>query len=59
VAQVGQGAIADRVTERLGRSDAVIRLVRQIWTRELRAFAEGRPLKQWTRPERVEATAGV
>jgi 5,5'-dehydrodivanillate O-demethylase len=59
VAQVGQGAIPDRLTERLGRSDAMILLVRQLWTRELRALAEGRPLKQWTRPERVEATAGV
>jgi 5,5'-dehydrodivanillate O-demethylase len=59
VAQVGQGAIPDRGIERLGRSDAVIMLVRQIWMRELRAFAEGRPLTEWTRPAHVEATAGV
>jgi phenylpropionate dioxygenase-like ring-hydroxylating dioxygenase large terminal subunit len=59
VAQVGQGALADRVHERLGRSDAVIVLLRRIWARELQALAEGRPLTQWRRPERVEATAGV
>ena len=59
VAQVGQGAIADRQHEKLGRSDGVVILVRKLWARELQAFAEGRPLKQWTRPERVEATTGV
>ena len=59
VAQVGQGALADRVHEHVGRSDAMVMLVRRIWERELHALDEGRPLKQWTRPERVEATAGV
>ena len=59
VAQVGQGAIADRADERLGRSDAVVILLRNIWKRELRALAEGRALTEWRRPERVEATAGV
>jgi 5,5'-dehydrodivanillate O-demethylase oxygenase subunit len=59
VAQVGQGALADRVNEHIGRSDAVILLLRRIWERELRALDEGRPLKEWTRPNRVEATAGV
>jgi len=59
VAQVGQGALADRVNEHSGRSDATILLVRRIWEREMRALAEGRPLKQWTRPALVEATAGV
>ena len=35
VAQRGQGVIADREHERLGRSDAAIILLRQIWAREL------------------------
>lgn len=48
--QVGQGVIADRQHERLGRSDAALILMRTIWQRELRALAEGRPLKQWTHP---------
>jgi hypothetical protein len=43
----------------LGRSDAVILLVRALWARELRAVAEGRPLTAWRRPAQVEATAGI
>jgi 5,5'-dehydrodivanillate O-demethylase len=49
VAQMGQGIVADRQHERLGRSDAAVILLRQIWARELRALAEGRPLTQWNR----------
>jgi 5,5'-dehydrodivanillate O-demethylase len=56
--QVGQGLIADRASERLGRGDAGIILLRRVWARELRAFAEGRPLKQWRRTERVQAMSG-
>jgi 5,5'-dehydrodivanillate O-demethylase len=59
VAQVGQGVIADREHERLGRSDVAIILLRQIWARELRALAEGRPLKQWCRTEQLVTTSGV
>jgi 5,5'-dehydrodivanillate O-demethylase len=50
VALVGQGRIADRTHERLGRSDVSVLHQRRIWERELRALAEGRPLKQWTPP---------
>lgn len=50
VAQAGQGAIWDRQDEHLGRSDVAVIMRRKIWERELRALAEGRPLKQWTRP---------
>ena len=59
VAQEGQGAIPDRDVERLGRSDAAIILMRKIWLRELRALAEGRPLKTWTLPQGLLATSGV
>ncbi len=45
--QAGQGAIADRSNERLGRSDAAIILWRKILERELRAMHQGRQLKQW------------
>jgi len=55
----GQGTIADRAHERLGRSDAVVILLRTLWERELRALAEGRPLKRWHRPDRVETTSGA
>jgi len=54
VSQWGQGTIRDREHERLGASDRALILLRQIWDRELRALAQGRPLKQWTIPERME-----
>jgi 5,5'-dehydrodivanillate O-demethylase len=54
VTQAGQGAIPDRAHERLGQSDVVILLLRQLWTRELRALAEGRPLKQWRRSAELD-----
>jgi 5,5'-dehydrodivanillate O-demethylase len=50
VAQVGQGRIADRERERLGRADTGVIAIRKLWLRELRALAEGRPLARWTRP---------
>jgi 5,5'-dehydrodivanillate O-demethylase len=59
VAQCGQGAIADRGRERLGRSDRGVILVRWIWLRELQALADGRPLTQWARPERLAAEVGA
>ena len=54
VAQTGQGAIANRSREHLGRGDIGIVLLRKLWERELRALAEGRPLKPWVyRPDMV------
>ena len=46
--QAGQGPIADRDNEWLGRSDRAIILWRRILERELRAAAEGRLVKEWT-----------
>jgi len=59
VGQGGQGAIADRGNERLGRSDIAVILLRKIWQRELRALAEGKALKKWSRPEQLMATTGL
>jgi 5,5'-dehydrodivanillate O-demethylase len=47
LATVGQGTRADRTQEHLGGSDRGVFLLRKIWERELRALADGRPLKQW------------
>jgi 5,5'-dehydrodivanillate O-demethylase oxygenase subunit len=55
VSQAGQGVIADRKREHLGKSDSGIILFRKIWERELKAFAAGRPLKKWALPQ----TAGA
>jgi 5,5'-dehydrodivanillate O-demethylase oxygenase subunit len=58
VTQRGQGEIADRTHERLGRSDAGVILIRQLWTRELRALAEGQALKEWRWSPELVPTAG-
>jgi 5,5'-dehydrodivanillate O-demethylase len=57
VAQVGQGRIADRASERLGRGDMGVIFLRKIWLRELRTLAEGRAIKRWTRPPGLAPTA--
>ena len=38
-------------TESFGRTDVSIALMRRLWLRELKALAEGRPLKDWRRPD--------
>jgi 5,5'-dehydrodivanillate O-demethylase len=48
--QAGQGRIADRNAETLGRSDAGIAVWRRILERELRTIAEGGEPKRWQRP---------
>ena len=47
VAQGGQGRIADRNDEMLGRSDLALVMLRRLYSREMAAIAEGRPTKQW------------
>ncbi|HLY64869.1 MAG TPA: Rieske 2Fe-2S domain-containing protein [Chloroflexota bacterium] len=48
--EVGQGTIADRSDEHLGREDMGVILRRKQWLRELKALAEGRPLTEWVIP---------
>ncbi|MBV9119450.1 MAG: Rieske 2Fe-2S domain-containing protein [Chloroflexi bacterium] len=50
VVTVGQGTIAPREHDRLGREDHAIILLRKIWARELGAFAVGQPARRWERP---------
>jgi 5,5'-dehydrodivanillate O-demethylase len=59
VAQLGQGIIADRENEYLGRSDVGIVLLRRIWLRELDALAAGKPTKAWHWSSGLDATVGV
>lgn len=47
IAQIGQGVLPNRGEDHLGQSDVGVILIRKLWTRELRALAEGRPLTQW------------
>lgn len=51
VAQMGQGTIADRANETLGRSDAGIALLRRLYRREIENLRAGRPTKRWRRLE--------
>ncbi|HWH78184.1 MAG TPA: hypothetical protein VNT76_12460, partial [Candidatus Binatus sp.] len=51
--QVGQGPYQLRKQENLGRSDTPLILQRKIWIRELQALADGAPLTQWHRSERI------
>jgi 5,5'-dehydrodivanillate O-demethylase len=59
VSQVGQGIIADRESEHLGKSDVGIITLRRLWSRELRALAEGQPLTQWVRPKHLTPAPGA
>jgi 5,5'-dehydrodivanillate O-demethylase len=49
IAQVGQGLIASREGERLGRADVGVIAIRRLWARELSLFMAGRPTKKWQR----------
>jgi len=51
VTQVGQGRMLDRSREQLGAVDRGVFLRRKLWQRELKALAEGQPLKEWVMPE--------
>lgn len=47
VAQVGQGAVADRTHEYLGRSDIGIAFMRKVFWREMEVIRTGGVTKQW------------
>lgn len=49
IVQKGQGTIADRLNEHLGRSDMGVVFLRKIFWRELTALEAGQPTKQWRR----------
>jgi 5,5'-dehydrodivanillate O-demethylase len=55
--QVGQGPIAGRGREQLGRTDTKIALIRRLWLKEVSALLEGRPLTQWDIPTEPYAAA--
>ncbi len=48
IAQVGQGEIADRSAEHLGRSDAGVIFFRRVLAREFAALADGEKTKAWS-----------
>jgi 5,5'-dehydrodivanillate O-demethylase len=56
VSMMGQGEIVDREQEHLGQCDVGIVFQRRIYEREMRALAEGRPIKRWTIPAGMRAS---
>ena len=57
VAQLGQGVVADRAAENLGRADVGITAIRRLWRREMANLAAGRPLKAWQKSEAIKVRA--
>lgn len=57
VAQLGQGVIADRSQESLGRADVGVTTIRRLWRRELSRLADGLPLKAWRKSEAIKVRA--
>jgi 5,5'-dehydrodivanillate O-demethylase oxygenase subunit len=56
---VGQGSIADRPGEHLGRTDIGLILIRKMYSREMRALAEGQPLTEWRVPDSLDVVTAV
>jgi 5,5'-dehydrodivanillate O-demethylase len=59
VAMMAQGSAVDRERDMLGASDLQVRMLRQIWTREIRAMEEGQKMKDWRIPRGLAVTRGV
>ena len=54
-----QGTRPDRERDQLGASDKQIRLLRQIYRRELMAQAQGLEMKQWRIPAELTTSSGL
>jgi hypothetical protein len=56
---MGQGTIVDHENELLGQSDAGVARLRAILWREMDAFRQGQPGKNWRRAEQALTPGGV
>lgn len=59
IVQERQPPMSEREADRLGPSDGPVILIRRIFSREVRAFAEGKPTKTWTIPDELRIVARV
>lgn len=59
VAMAGQRASRDRGDDLLGASDHLVALLRNLWTREIRAMEAGQAPKQWRVPSDLVPTKGL
>ena len=51
VTQVGQGPVAGRIKEKLGRLDTKLAVLRRLWLRDVAAVRDGQPITEWRLPE--------
>jgi 5,5'-dehydrodivanillate O-demethylase oxygenase subunit len=58
VALAAQPPMGERTSDRLGKSDIQIIVLRTIWSREMHALETGQPLKQWHVPPDLVTTSG-
>ncbi len=59
VVQEAQPLMSEREADRLAPSDGPVILIRKIFSREVRAFAQGKPTKTWTLPGDLRIVARV
>jgi 5,5'-dehydrodivanillate O-demethylase oxygenase subunit len=60
VVLAGMGRLEEGpLEEHLGRTDVGVVMKRKIWERELRALAEGRPMKQWRIADGLTVSEGI
>lgn len=59
VVQEAQPLMSEREPDRLAPSDGPVILLRKIYSREVRAFAQGKPTKKWTLPDDLRIVARV
>ena len=58
VALAAQPPMGERTSDRLGKSDIQIIVLRTIWSREMRALEAGEPLKEWHVPLDLVTSSG-
>ena len=58
VALAAQPPMGERTSDRLGKSDIQIIVLRTIWSREMRALEAGTPLKEWHVPLDLVTSSG-
>jgi 5,5'-dehydrodivanillate O-demethylase len=59
VALQGQPTGRNRRDDLLGASDRQVIMLRQIWSREMQAIADGKPMKRWHVPRDLVPTSGT
>jgi 5,5'-dehydrodivanillate O-demethylase len=59
VSCMGQGFERNRTDDLMAASDRQVVMLRRLWTRELQAIREGRPITKWRIPKDLATTKGI